>query len=93
METMSDRLRTFRTRLGLSAKEVAIDIGVPESTYRAWEMGRAISGEPYLKLAEVLRVSLGELFTGEKPNASELDFALERLREATARLESVRIRM
>jgi transcriptional regulator with XRE-family HTH domain len=45
-------------------------IGVPASTYREWEYGRAIRGEPYVKMAEVLKVSLYELITGIPPSDS-----------------------
>ena len=59
---IGNRLKKFRKAKGLSVKEVARHVGVAESTYRDWEYGRMIKGEPYLKIAEVLGVSLSSLF-------------------------------
>ncbi len=46
-------------------KEVAEAIGVPSSTYREWEMGTKISGEPYLALSQLFGVSLSYLMYGK----------------------------
>lgn len=51
----------------LSAREVASRVGVSVSTYRDWENGRAIKGEPYTKLAEVLGVHVLEVLEGRSP--------------------------
>ena len=48
-------------------KEVAAGVGVSLSTYREWEYGRRILGEPYPKIADTLGVGLGELFGAKKP--------------------------
>jgi transcriptional regulator with XRE-family HTH domain len=49
-------------------RETAKLIGVPETTYREWEYGRAIRGEPYLKIARAFGISVEELFvTDEEP--------------------------
>lgn len=61
-EPFNERLRKLRELRGLSVREVARAIGVAESTYREWEYGRSIKGEPYLKLAQALGVSLEEIF-------------------------------
>lgn len=53
-------------------KELAQQVGVPVSTYREWEYGRAIVGEPYPKLADALRVSLSELLLGEVKGKNEI---------------------
>lgn len=65
METIGKRLRRFREARGLSVAKVAVYVEVSESTYRDWEHGRAIQGEPYPKLAEILGVGLTELIVGE----------------------------
>ena len=65
---MNSRLKRLREAQGLSAKELSEKIKIPLTTYREWEYGRAITGEPYPKLAEVLNVSLHELMTGKKPD-------------------------
>lgn len=65
-ESLGERLKKLRAKKGLSVKDVAITIGVPVTTYREWENGRKIVGEPYKQLADILGVSLFELITGEK---------------------------
>ncbi len=70
MQTFSERLKELRMKKNLSIREVATTLKVSHSTYRAWEMGVQIRGEPYEKLAEILNVSLNELMTG-KPTAIE----------------------
>src|SRR5215210_2393081 len=63
-ETFPRRLRRLRMRSGKTASQVAREIGVPVSTYRDWENGRAIKGEPYLEISRSLNISINELFTG-----------------------------
>ncbi|MBX3034908.1 MAG: helix-turn-helix transcriptional regulator [Bdellovibrionaceae bacterium] len=65
-ELIGPRLKRLRLRRGLSTAEVASKLGVSPSTYREWEYGRAIRGEPYEKLAAVFQVSLQELLLGER---------------------------
>lgn len=67
MEFFNKRLQKLRKERGLSVRTMAKKLKVPESTYREWEYGRAIRGEPYVKIAEVLEVSLQELF-GQVPS-------------------------
>lgn len=66
-ETFHERLKRLRTQKGLTMKEVARAIAVPETTYREWEYGRDIKGaEPYIKLAVVFGIGVHELLTGSK---------------------------
>ena len=51
--------------------EVAARTGVPLTTYREWEYGRAIQGEPYGAIAKVLEVSLEELLPGKRPETRQ----------------------
>lgn len=67
MKTLGQRLKVFRTKKTLSAREVAFQVGVSVSTYRDWENGRAIKGEPYTKLAEILGVHVLEVLEGRRP--------------------------
>lgn len=71
-ETLSDRLRRLRTLKGFSVKEVAEQIKVPLTTYREWEHGRKIVGEPYVELARVFEVSVYEMITGEKTLSNDV---------------------
>lgn len=70
-ESLSDRLKRLRTEKGLSVKELAEKIGVPVTTYREWEHGRKIVGEPYIELSRVFEISLYELITGEKTSSQD----------------------
>jgi len=88
-----ERLRKLRTQKGLSQKQVADLIDVPKSTYRDWEYGKQIVGEPYVILAEALGVSLTELLTGQKSfereillNIDELEKHIRLIRKAVASL-------
>tara|TARA_B100000212_G_C27234380_1_gene473050 strand:- start:199 stop:468 length:270 start_codon:yes stop_codon:yes gene_type:complete len=63
--SLGERLRTLRTEKKLLISEVARHVGVSVSTYRDWEYGREIKGEPYLKLATLLNVNLTYLLTGK----------------------------
>lgn len=62
MEGFNHRLKKFRLQAKLSQRQAAKKIGVPESTYREWEYGNAILGEPYPQIAKAFNVSLNELF-------------------------------
>ena len=67
---MANRLKKLRSEKGLTIRDVATALDVPISTYRDWEYGKAIRGEPYQKLAELFEVTLDELLIGypkEKP--------------------------
>ena len=66
METLAQRLNRLRTERNMSLREVAGVVGVSPSTYRAWEHGTEINGEPYMRMAKLYNVSLVELMTGEK---------------------------
>ena len=59
-------LKKLREKRGLSISECAKVLSVSPSTFRDWEYGRSISGEPYLKLAELFNISLSELFGHER---------------------------
>ncbi len=62
MSNFSERLKKFRLRAKLSQRQAAKKIGVPESTYREWEYGSEIRGEPYPQIASAFGVTLHELF-------------------------------
>ena len=70
--SLGTRIRKLRNNRSLSATEVANSLGVSVSTYREWENGRAIRGEPYAKLAKILQVTLSELLTGETSEFSKI---------------------
>ncbi len=86
MNTLADRLKKYREAKKMSVSEVAKRVGVSQSTYREWEYGRKIKGEPYLRLAETLGVSLNTLLTGEE---SKLENEFLKLEEIVKRLKSL----
>lgn len=60
----------------LSQAEVARRIGVSDSTYRAWEYGSTILGEPYPKIAKAFNITLDELFgvsESSRSSSEEID--------------------
>lgn len=76
MSEFGKRLLRLRLQKDLSISEVAKRMEISPSTYREWEQGRQIKGEPYEKLARLFGVSLSELLTGKKP---ELEIYLEEI--------------
>ena len=67
-ELFATRIKRLRLGTRLSLKDMANRLGVPVSTYREWEYGRTIRGQPYMRMAEVLGVSVLELLTGKTPS-------------------------
>lgn len=61
----SSRLKELREKRKLRISDIASRLGVSVSTYREWEYGREIKGEPYEKLAEIFDVSISYLMTGK----------------------------
>ena len=70
MQTLAQRLQFYRKQKKMTIKEVAKRLNISQSTYRDWEYGRQIKGEPYLALCEVFEVSLSELF-GQTPKGAQ----------------------
>jgi transcriptional regulator with XRE-family HTH domain len=62
------QLRSLRLFRGLSVREVSQLIGVPATTYRDWEYGKRIQGQPYIRIAQAFGITLDELFGVEKNN-------------------------
>lgn len=72
---LAARLKRLRRLRGFSTVEAAKLIGVPPTTYREWEYGRQITGEPYPDIARAFEVTLDELFGNDPSNTSlESDF-------------------
>ena len=81
MEKIADRLKKLRERKGLTQIRLAKLAKIPVSTYRDWEGGKAITGEPYAVLAKLLDVSIGYLITGEHIVANSLLFDIDKIIE------------
>ncbi len=85
------RLKALREKRGKSMTEIAVIVGIPASTYREWEYGRAIRGEPYLQIARALNVSVVELLTGERTRVAVALSRLDLLEaELTSSIQSLR---
>jgi transcriptional regulator with XRE-family HTH domain len=81
MESLAKRLQRLRKAKAVSASQMAKRLAVAETTYREWEQERQIRGEPYMKLAEILGVSLSELMTGEQ-SSQRIAESLKQIEEA-----------
>lgn len=82
------RLKELREEKGISPKVMAEKLEVSVSTYRDWEYGRKITGEPYVKISEVLNVGLSELFGRKTSDYSEFKLAISQLKQALTHLEA-----
>lgn len=87
METLGVRLRRLRNGKNLSVKDVAENLGIPTTTYREWENGRKIVGEPYIGLSKLFDVSVYELITGEKVTASEFVTSIDLIEEELRKIK------
>jgi len=86
-ESFSKRLRRLRIAKQISVAKVSSALEISESTYREWELGRHIRGEPYVPLAELLGVSLNELMTGQRTLNAELLKGLQEIGNIVERLK------
>jgi transcriptional regulator with XRE-family HTH domain len=59
------RIKQLRKQKNITIAEIARKLKIAPSTYREWEQGRLIKGEPYMQLADIFEVSLSELITGD----------------------------
>ena len=84
------RLRRLREHRKLTAAKMANALGVAPTTYREWEKGRGLIAPPFLKMSEVLAVSVTELLSGQK---ATLDDPIERLREIEQMVREVRVKL
>ncbi|AUN97433.1 hypothetical protein C0V70_04780 [Bacteriovorax stolpii] len=93
-EHISKRLKRFREARNLTMREAAKRIGVPETTYREWEYGRAIRGEPYVNIARAFEVTLEDLLGDPGiSNASydtEFDNLIEEILKLKARIRNLK---
>ena len=71
METLGNRFKKLRGERGVSISEVAKKVGVSPSTYRDWEYGREIKGEPNQSICDVYSVTLSYLITGKEVKFEE----------------------
>ena len=65
METINERITTYRNRIGLTKKDVALSMGLSYSTYCRMENIGVIKPEYIVRLASVLRVTVNDILYGE----------------------------
>lgn len=87
MNKFGNRLRDLRKQSGLTIKQVSKKLGVAESTFRDWEQGRLIKGEPYVKISKLFNVSLYELMTGETGNLAPIFTKLNDVKSTIEHIE------
>ncbi|MGE0529267.1 MAG: helix-turn-helix transcriptional regulator [Bdellovibrionales bacterium] len=89
MSPLANRLKALRARTGLSVAEVARRVNVAPSTYRDWEYGRSIKGEPYVKLAEIFGVTLSELLIGREADLRGVKKKLDEIERLTREIRTM----
>ncbi len=77
--SIGERLKKLRLQRKMKVSECAEFLEVSLSTYREWENGRAITGEPYPKLAKLFGVSISDLFGLEPEVITEKLNEIERV--------------
>lgn len=87
--TIGNKIRSLRLKNRMTIKEIAMQIGVPSSTYRDWEYGRKITAEKLQKLADVFEVSISELMNGDKDDRKELKRAVQLIEEVLSILRKI----
>lgn len=80
-----NRLKKIRQEKGYSLSKAARLLGISQSTYRDWERGRAIKGEPYPKLADFYNITLAELF-GITESKNDISVELQLMEESIRRI-------
>ncbi len=89
-EAFEARLERLRKQKGLTAKSMANQINVAESTYRDWEKGRGLKLPPLQEISKVLSISVTELITGHSADLTE---HINSLAEIEEKLAQVRLKL
>jgi transcriptional regulator with XRE-family HTH domain len=79
LDTFHRRLKKLREERGLTVKEAAKLVSVPMTTYRDWEYGRAVTGQPYVKIAKAFGVSLNWLLGFDEEIHTNLEEKIDRV--------------
>lgn len=79
---ISDVLKARRLELNKRPSDIPHQVGVSESTYRDWEHGRKIQGEPYKALAEALEMNILDLLEVERADHSFVRDELNKIEDS-----------
>lgn len=72
LNIISNNLKSARTKIGLSQKEMAELLGVSRATYCDYEVNpQRVKMETYLKISEILKCNLIDFFI--EPNVAKSD--------------------
>ncbi len=82
-------MRNRRIELGKKPSQIAHIIGVSESTYRDWENGRKIQGEPYIKIAQALEINILKLLEVEKAEHIYVREQLEQIENIVKNIQKI----
>ena len=82
-------MKSRRAELGKKPSQVASIIGVSESTYRDWENGRKIQGEPYIKIAQALEMNILKLLDIEKAEHIYIREQLEQIENIVKNIQKI----
>jgi len=84
MTTLGERLKSLREQKKKSISDMATLLGVAATTYREWELGRAIKGETaYVKMSLAFGTSLEYLMTGKQNSTDGIIRKLEEIEKIT----------
>ena len=61
MDKFSQNLKRIRDKKGITAKEIAIDLGLPYTTYLKYEGAGEPRYDTLIKIADYLNISIDEL--------------------------------
>ena len=86
---MGKKLKILREDSGLSIKKIAQSLNISPSTYREWEYGRKIQGEPYLAICQLYQISLNELFSNQNTDYLEFLELVNQVKSSLSRLELI----
>lgn len=78
---IGQKMKSRREQLNLKVKHVAKEIGVSESTYRDWENGRKIQGEPYILISKALKMNVVDLLSIESDSFLDVQTQLNFIEE------------
>ncbi len=70
--SVAEKMKTRRQKLNIKVRDISQKVGVAESTYRDWENGRSIQGEPYMKIANALNMNILDLLEIEKTSIGKV---------------------
>ena len=82
-------MKKRRAEINKKPSQIAKLVGVAESTYRDWENGRKIQGEPYHKIAQALEIDILTLLGIRKPSNEYINQQLSIIEESVKNIKKI----